>query len=148
MKNCETMELVRFITEYSDEEKCKTLFKSYRDKVGVVCKKCGSRESRYKLDGEVELDDAFMEVVKERVIDPLTGKREKRKRGRGSQKQAKVMFMSKFVSDSDKATLTGGKKGRFFRFVKMKVMEPLGSKEINKEIEKAVDSKASIISDG
>ena len=30
----------------------------------------------------------------------------------------------------------------------MKVMEPLGSKEINKEIEKAVDSKASIISDG
>ena len=23
----------------------------------------GNRESRYKLDGEVELDDAFMEVV-------------------------------------------------------------------------------------
>ena len=225
------MELVRFITEYSDEEKCKTLFKNYRDKVSVVCKRCGSREhywqksiwqyeckycrfrttlrsgtileasklpyrywimtmflmsiskksfsalemqhmlghkryepiwammhkiragmgnreSRYKLDGEVELDDAFMEVVKERVIDPLTGKREKRKRGRGSQKQAKVMVMTKFVSDPDKATLTGGKKGRSFRFVKMKVMETLGSKEINKEIEKAVDSKASIISDG
>jgi len=58
------------------------------------------------------------------------------------------MVMSKFVSDPDKATLTGGKKGRSFRFVKMKVMETLGSKEINKEIEKAVDSKASIISDG
>ena len=37
---------------------------------------------------EMIVDDAFMEVVKERVINPLTGKREKRKRGRGSQKQA------------------------------------------------------------
>ena len=36
----------------------------------------GNRESRYKLDEEVELDDAFMEVVNEWVIDPLTGKRE------------------------------------------------------------------------
>lgn len=225
------MELIRFITEYSDEEKCKKLFKSYRDKVGVVCKKCGSREhywqqsirqyeckhckfrttlrsgtileasklpyrywimtmflmsiskksfsalemqhmlghkryepiwammhkiragmgnreSRYKLDGEIELDDAFMEVVKERTIDPLTGKREKMKRGRGSQRQAKVMVLTKIISDPETATLTGGKKGRSFRFVKMKVMKTLGSKEIHKELKKSVDKDASIISDG
>jgi hypothetical protein len=225
------MELVRFITEYSDEEKCKRLFKSYRDKVGVVCKKCGSREhywqqsigqyeckhckfrttlrsgtileasklpyrywimtmflmsiskkgfsalemqhmlghkryepiwammhkiragmgnreSRYKLDGEVELDDAFLEVVKERTNEPISDKKEKMKRGRGSQRQAKVMVMAKIISDSETASLTGGKKGRSFRFVKMKVMETLGSKEIHKELKKSIDKEASIISDG
>jgi hypothetical protein len=108
----------------------------------------GNRESRYKLDGEIELDDAFMEVVKERTIDPLTGKREKMKRGRGSQRQAKVMVLTKIISDPETATLTGGKKGRSFRFVKMKVMETLGSKEIHKELKKSVDKDASIISDG
>lgn len=94
------------------------------------------------------MDDAFMEVVKERTIDPLTGNREKMKRGRGSQRQAKVMVLTKIISDPETATLTGGKKGRSFRFVKMKVMETLGSKEIHKELKKSVDKDASIISDG
>ena len=224
------MELVRFITEYSDEEKCKRLFKSYRDKVGVVCKKCGSREhywqqsiwqyeckhckfrttlrsgtileasklpfcywimamflmsiskksfsahemqhmlghkryepiwammhkiragmgnreSRYKLDGEVELDDAYIKVMKEQPIEFLNYRPESLKGGRGSQRQAKLLVMSKIISDPEKATFTGGKKGRSFRFVKMKVMEDLTSKEIHRELKKSVDKEASLVSD-
>lgn len=224
------MEFVEFITKYSDEEKCKRLFKSYRDKVGVVCKNCGSREhywqqtiwqyeckhckfrttlrsgtileasklpyrywimtmflmsiskksfsalemqhmlghkryepiwammhkiragmsnreSRYKLDGEVELDDAFIKVVKEPTIEYLGDYKEILKSGRGSQRRAKVLVMAKIISDSETATLTGGKKGRSFRFVKMKVMYELKSKEIHEELKESVDKEASIISD-
>lgn len=38
------MKLVKFILQYPDEDSCKLLFKSYRDKTGVICKKCGSTE--------------------------------------------------------------------------------------------------------
>jgi len=58
------------------------------------------------------------------------------------------MVMSKFVIDPDKGTLTGDMKGRSFCFVKMKVMEILGSKDIHKELKKSVDKDTSIISDG
>ena len=225
------MELVRFISEYSDEGKCKSLFKSYRDKVGIVCKNCGShdhywqqtlwqyeckqckfrttlrsgtileasklpyrywiitmfmmsiskksfsalemqrilghkryepiwfmmqkiraamgnRESRYKLDGEVEIDDAFIEVVKENEVDPVTGLKEKKKRGRGSQRQAKVMVMTKIESDPEQKSITRGKKGRSFRYVKMKVMETLGAEEIHEEVQKSVKAKSKVITDG
>lgn len=225
------MELVDFILAYSDEEKCKALFKSYRDMTGVICKQCGShehywqqsiwqyeckhckfrttlrsgtimeasklpyrywvitiflmsiskkgfsalqmqrilghkryepiwlmmhkiraamgnRESKYKLDGKVEIDDAFIEVVKEKKVNPLTGKDEKNKRGRGSQKKAKIIVMTKAVIDTTKATLTGGKKGHAFRFVKMQVMESLGWEQVNEQVTKSVATNSDVITDG
>ncbi|MFW5944715.1 MAG: IS1595 family transposase [Bacteroidota bacterium] len=38
------MNFLEFARKYSDEESCKALFKAYRDKVGVICRKCGSLE--------------------------------------------------------------------------------------------------------
>lgn len=46
------MNLIDFITEFPDEESCKARWKEYREKVGVVCPKCGSKEHYWKSDKE------------------------------------------------------------------------------------------------
>jgi predicted RNA-binding Zn-ribbon protein involved in translation (DUF1610 family) len=46
------MTLINFIKEFPDEESCKLKFKSYREQVGVVCPKCGSKEHYWKRDKE------------------------------------------------------------------------------------------------
>jgi hypothetical protein len=38
------MNLLNFISQYSDEASCRAKFKEYRDKKGVVCPHCGSRK--------------------------------------------------------------------------------------------------------
>jgi hypothetical protein len=38
------MNLINFINEFPDEASCRTRFKEYRDKEGVVCRKCGHTE--------------------------------------------------------------------------------------------------------
>ena len=37
------MDFIKFVKQYGDEQKCKALFKSYRDKIGVTCKHCGNK---------------------------------------------------------------------------------------------------------
>lgn len=46
------MNFVEMSKTASDEELSKAYFKSYWDKVGVVCKKCGSRDHYWKRDKE------------------------------------------------------------------------------------------------
>lgn len=38
------MDITEFFKKYQNEEACKIMFKLYRDRQGVICKKCGSRE--------------------------------------------------------------------------------------------------------
>lgn len=38
------MNLLNFVEQFPDESSCKAVFKEYRDKVGVVCPKYGSKE--------------------------------------------------------------------------------------------------------
>lgn len=38
------MKFIEFVQLYPDEESCKNLFKTYRNKEGIQCKKCGSKE--------------------------------------------------------------------------------------------------------
>ncbi|ALU26529.1 IS1595 family transposase [Myroides odoratimimus] len=38
------MNISEFFNKFPDEETCKNHFRKYRDKVGVVCKKCGCKE--------------------------------------------------------------------------------------------------------
>lgn len=105
----------------------------------------GNRDSKYKLDGQVELDDAFIETVK-------TGskpKETKSKRGRGSSKQAKVMVMAKLESGKTSGqAITRGKKNRSFRYVKMQVVNDLSSDSINDVLRNKVTKKSSLITDG
>lgn len=46
------MNLIEFADKYPDEESCKARFKEVRDKEGVVCRKCGSKEHYWKKDKE------------------------------------------------------------------------------------------------
>lgn len=46
------MALINFIEQFPDEESCKQKFKEYRDEVGVVCSKCGSKDHYWKRDKE------------------------------------------------------------------------------------------------
>jgi len=38
------MDFIEFATHYTSEESCKALVKSYREKEGILCRKCGSTE--------------------------------------------------------------------------------------------------------
>ena len=46
------MNLLNFSTLYPDEASCKSKWKEYRDKQGVLCPHCGSREHYWKKDKE------------------------------------------------------------------------------------------------
>lgn len=44
------MNLLNFINQFPDEDSCRLKFKSIRDKEGVICAKCGSKEHYWKND--------------------------------------------------------------------------------------------------
>jgi len=44
------MNLLNFISEYPNEDRCKLLLKDIRDKLGVICRKCGGKEHYWKKD--------------------------------------------------------------------------------------------------
>ena len=46
------MTLIDFIKEFPDEESCRLKFKQYRDRIGVVCPKCGGASHYWKSDKE------------------------------------------------------------------------------------------------
>jgi hypothetical protein len=109
----------------------------------------GKRDSRYKLKGEIEMDDAFIEVVDLPEKDELGNiikKDENQKRGRGSQGQQEVLVMVESTPNPDQDGKH--KKKRIMGFVKMVTMDNLNSKGINFEVQRNVEQKSTIISDG
>ena len=109
----------------------------------------GKRDEKYKLMGEIEIDDAFFTTV-----DLDRDKEEEMKRGRGSQKKSQVMVMveSVPVTPEVKAAKFGKdtkhRPSRKMGFVKMVVMDDLASEGINYEVKKYVDPRTKVISDG
>jgi len=101
----------------------------------------GKRDEKYKLMGEIEIDDAFFTTVD---LDRDT--EEVMKRGRGSQKKSQVMVMVESVQcEPNKSKHRPSRK---MGFVKMVVMDDLTSKGINYEVKKSVDGGAKVLSDG
>lgn len=111
----------------------------------------GKRDEKYKLMGEIEIDDAFFTTVdsaeKPEIAEPL-------KRGRGSQKKSQVMVMVESVPVTKEVKIakygkdTEHRPSRKTGFVKMVVMDDLSSVGINYEVKKFVDEKAKVLSDG
>lgn len=103
----------------------------------------GSRDGKYDLCGEVELDEGFFETVS-----PNRDREKALKRGRGSEKQTTVLVMaeSKKVDDPEwnKKHSTDRKLG----FIKMKVIHSLKMKEVTPKVNQHVTKGSSIISDG
>ncbi|NLA48056.1 MAG: IS1595 family transposase [Bacteroidales bacterium] len=90
----------------------------------------GSRDSRYKLDKIVELDEGFFEIVDTEIEE--NKKSEPRKRGRGSQKQRKVLVMASTVYDFSKKKKYG--KPTKFRYVKMIVVDDLKGHTVGEKV--------------
>ena len=221
-----TLNLFEFVNRFPDEVSCQAHFKEERDRLGIICKKCGcskhywkkdresyqckkcgkritlrsgtalensnlpylhwfkamhlltstrktfsaleiqrqinhksyeaiwsmlhkirdamgKRDSRYKLTEYIELDDGFFETVDAETKD------EERKRGRGSQKQSKVLVLieSKPVDPMGKDIKYKDKPDRKVGHVKMIVMDDLQGKSIKAKLDEMVEDDTSAISD-
>lgn len=93
----------------------------------------GKRDDIHKLNGEVEIDEAFFETVNE------IEEGEDLKRGRGSQRQTKVLVMAESEAVKDEKKHRTNKRCGYF---KMKVIENTASATINSEVEKAIEKTA------
>jgi len=106
----------------------------------------GQREAIYQLEGEFEMDEGFFEQVildkNERAIVNKVGV----KRGRGSEKQSKVLVMigsQEVVNHNPKKYDKNKKCG----YLKMKVLDDLKAITIKEEVVKSVKSTAKAITD-
>jgi ribosomal protein L37AE/L43A len=109
----------------------------------------GKRDARYKLQGDIEIDDAFYEIVdlpEKDMLGNIIDEEEILKRGRGSEKQAKVLVMVE--SKPNPKQDNPHKKKRIMGFAKMIVVDELKATGINYEVSKAISPSSIVISDG
>ncbi len=107
-------------------------------------KTMGLRDQMYQLEKVVELDEGFFESVDNKE-DREKNKANKRKRGRGSQKQTKVLVMASTIHPSSKP----GKyqKPTCFRYVRMVVIKDLKAKTIEDEVDSSIDPNSIVVTD-
>ena len=113
----------------------------------------GKRDARYKLQGDIEIDDAFFETVdlpKELILGGMITEQHFAKggllRGRGSERQSKVLVMVE-SKPNPLQTLTY-KKDRIMGFAKMIVMDDLTGNGINYAVKESISPSSIVISDG
>lgn len=108
----------------------------------------GVRDTKYQLTDWIELDEGFFEKVNDKQDDTDDKGLAESKRGRGSQKQAKVLVAvesnPKTADDKEKKHNKGRKVGH----LKMIVMDDLTKKGINYEVIKGVDKDTVVETDG
>jgi transposase-like protein/ribosomal protein S27E len=102
----------------------------------------GKRDSKYKLTEFIEIDEGFFETIKDKDI-----RGESRKRGRGSQKQAKVLVLIESKPIVDKLEKYKYKPDRQAGYLKMIVMPDLQADSINTIVAKSVGKDVVVLSD-
>ena len=110
----------------------------------------GKRDSKYKLDGCVELDNAQFRIVDLPNKDRLGNSeaKPKLKRGKGSQRTKDVLVIVESKPIQSDIHEPQYKKKRSMGFIKMIIMDGgVNSEAINYEVKKNVTNKSSIISD-
>lgn len=100
----------------------------------------GKRDNNYYLTNNIELDEGFFEVAIDKNKEPL-------KRGRGSQRQAKVLVMTSQVPVKKK-NQKPHKKTSKLRFIKMKVLDSLNSESIETQVEEHIHKRSTVNTDG
>lgn len=100
----------------------------------------GKRDAKYRLQGDIEIDDAFFEVV-----DEGTDKTKPIIQGRGSRRQAYVLVIVE--SRPNPKQDNPNKKKRIMGFAKMIVMDNLTKKTINYEVQKGISPTSIVITD-
>lgn len=99
----------------------------------------GKRDEKYTISGTIELDDGFFTVKTKRDV-PL-------KRGRGSQRQAKVLVMAESSPSNNPKYTKEYHKKRSVGFIKMLVIEDLKSLTIDAKIKSYINKESDIDSD-
>lgn len=102
----------------------------------------GKRDSRYKLTEFIEIDEGFFETIAKE-----TPKDAKIKRGRGSQKQAKVLVLIESKPISNKLEKNKHKPDRQVGHLKMIVMNDLQASSINTKVAASVTKDTIVLSD-
>lgn len=100
----------------------------------------GKRDKKYQLDGHVEIDDAFFEVV------DLLKEKDVLTTGRGSSKQQKVLVLVE--STPNPKQQNPHKKKRIMGFAKMITMDALTVNGITYELKKSLKKSSHIYTDG
>lgn len=100
----------------------------------------GQRDSEYKLNGAIELDDAFFTISLDEVE-----KAEPLKRGRGTQRKAKVLV----IAESRPAEKVDNRKKvqKAVNHIKMIVIDDFKAPTLDKEVVKWINSDAEITTD-
>ena len=112
----------------------------------------GNRDARYKLSDYIEMDEGFFESVNSRkkVTDQLNVEVNENKRGRGSEKQSKVLVAveSMAVNKNTKPVKYKHKPDKKCGYLKMIVMDDLTAEGINFEVKSNINKQAIILTDG
>ena len=130
-------------TSFSAAELQRQLGHKRYQPIWELCKKLhdimGKRDSKYKLGGQVELDNAFITTLipEEEKDKPL-------KRGAGSQKQSKVVVMTESTLVENPQP---GKKPKRVNHMKMMIIDDLRADTVTNVVKEQVDSQAELTTD-
>ncbi len=103
----------------------------------------GLRDDKYTLSDEIELDEGFFETVS-----ITRDKSEPLKRGRGSQRQTTVLVTVESKPVEEHLIKKKYSIDKRVKFIKMKVISNLKKETITNSVEKMVETRTKIISDG
>src|SRR5215469_175306 len=96
-------------------------------------KAMGKRDSRYTLEGMIEMDEGYFTVASSEV------EQSQGIRGRGAVGKANTLVMAESIPLEDIQT---GKKSKSCRYFKAKVLESHLSEEINQAVQQSIDNQS------
>lgn len=108
----------------------------------------GKRDALYELKGNIEIDEGFFERVESSSKTDENKDNTPQKRGRGSQKQSKVLVMTESKKIENKLAKNKHKPDRCVGYIKMIVMDNLKADSINAAVNQSVDKETEVLSDG
>jgi DNA-directed RNA polymerase subunit RPC12/RpoP len=101
----------------------------------------GLRDERYSLSDEIELDEGYFSTVNLEYK-----KKDKLKRGKGSQKKMTVLIMAQSEEIEDEKQKKD-RPNRKVSYIKMKVIQSVKSEQINQKVDESVEKESTIITD-
>ncbi len=106
--------------------------------VHKIRKAMGNRDSRYTLEGMIEMDEGYFTVSSTEV------EQNKGKRGRGAAGKQNVMISAESTPLEDLET---GKKSKHVRYFKAKVLDNHKAEQVNNHINESIDEKSIVFTD-
>lgn len=101
-------------------------------------KAMGNRDSRYTLEGMIEMDEGYFTVESTEV------EQNQGKRGRGAAGKKNVMVSAESTPLEDLQT---GKKTKHVRYFKAKVLEDHNADQVNEQVQESFDDKSIVFTD-